>query len=326
VRYLWLRIPAFVIVLVALFVWAGEVVSGASGNTRRVPLEEGISVANGEIIFWGPGKCHTCHAIGTRGSAVRGPNLGGSADGDAMMVRAESRARERSVATGGDMTASDYLVESLVSPGVHLVEGYKDEMPVVYLPPINLDPEELASVVLYLQSLGGLPDAAAITLPPDVRRSHLAAADENPWEPYLEGDSVRGRELFFDPAGAGNCAGCHRVGDEGGEIGPELTSVAGTRTIRSIVESIVAPGEAIPAGYEMELIETVDGQILDGLVVRETTDSLWLASALGEVRAIAAGEVARRRVQDTSLMPEDLVDILTVRQLHDLVAYLGTLE
>jgi putative heme-binding domain-containing protein len=322
----WLKVSLFVLTLVALFVWAGEVVSRASGSTRRVAPGEEITVANGELIFWDPGKCHTCHAVGTRGSSVRGPNLGNSADGDAMMIRAASRASERSAALGREMSPTEYLMESLVDPSAHLVPGFKDEMPIVYEPPIRLDPDELTSVTLYLQSLGGQPDVALITVPPEVRLSYRDAPAEIPWQPYLEGDSARGRELFFDPNGPTRCAGCHRIGEEGGTIGPELTSVAGTRTIQSIVESLVEPSASIPVGYETELIETADGRILDGLVIRETIDSLWLATALEEVHVLAREEVARRRTQETSLMPNDLADILSVRQLHDLVAYLRTLE
>lgn len=322
----WLKVSLFVVALVVMFVWAGELVSRASGGTRGQPLTGGTSVANGELIFWGKGKCHTCHAVGNRGSSVRGPNLGSSADGEAMMARAESRANERTEELGRTVTPTGYLVETMVDPSIHIVPGFKDEMPVVYQPPIRLNPEELTSVILYLQSLGGHPDPASISLPADVRRSHRAALEVIPWEPYLPGDSVRGRELFFDADGPTRCAGCHRVGDEGGDIGPELTAVAGTRTIRSIVESLVEPNASIPAGYETELVETASGRILDGLVLRETPDSLWLATALEDVHVLATADVARRQTQETSLMPGDLVDMLSVRQLHDLVAYLRTLE
>lgn len=322
----WLRVALFVVVLVALFVWAGEVVSRASGSTRRAPPGEGISLKNGELIFWGPGKCHTCHAVGTRGRSVRGPNMGSSADGEAMMVRAMQRAGERSAALGREVSPTEYLVESLVDPSAHLVPGFKDEMPIVYQPPIRLDPDELTSVVLYLQSLGGQPDSAAIAIPREVRLSRRAALAVTPWEPYLEGDSARGSVLFFDPDGRARCAKCHRVGDEGGDIGPELTAVAGTRTVQAIVESLLQPSASIPAGYETELVEIADGRILDGLVQRETDDSLWLVTALEEVYAVSLADVERRRTQGTSLMPDDLADYLSVRQLHDLVAFLRTLE
>jgi len=243
-----------------------------------------------------------------------------------MMVRAVLRAGDRTAALDEEMSATEYLVESLVNPSAHLVAGFKDEMPIVFQPPISLDPDELTSVVLYLQSLGGQPDVDSITIPAEVRLSQRAVPTVTPWQPYLEGDSTRGRELFFNPDGPTRCAGCHRVGDEGGDIGPELTAVAGTRTIQSIVESLLQPSASIPAGYETVLVETTDGRILDGLILRETADSLWLATALEEVYPIAQADLSRRRTQETSLMPDDLTDNLSVRQLHDLIAYLRTLE
>lgn len=322
----WLKVSLFVVGLVALFVWAGEILSRASGDSRRMGPAEGVSVENGELIFWGPGKCHTCHAVGNRGRSVRGPDLGVSEDGESLMARAERRAAERSAALGREMSATDYLVESLVVPGAHVVEGFKDEMPEIHQPPIQLGPDELRSVILYLQGLGGEPDPAAIDIPVEVRRDRRAAAGAAQWQLYMEGDPARGRQLFFSEGGPVRCAGCHRVGEEGGEIGPELTAVAGTRTFRSIVESLLQPDASIPSGYETVLVETTDGRLIDGLVLRETADSLWLASALDEEYVVATADVARRQTQNTSLMPGDLAHRLTVRQFHDLLAYLRTLE
>ena len=145
-------------------------------------------------------------------------------------------------------------------------------------------------------------------------------------EPYQDGDSLRGRELFFDVAGPAPCAKCHRVGDEGGDIGPELTFVAGTRTAKFIVESILQPSAEIASGYESVLIQTTSGLILDGVVRRESADSLWLVTADGEEFALAASAVERRRAQELSLMPGDFDEVLAVSELHDLLAYLRTLR
>ena len=322
----WLRVALFVAALVGLFVWTGEVLSRASEGARRAAPGAGVSAENGELIFWGPGKCHTCHAVGPRGRSVRGPDLGASPGEEPLMVRAAGRERERTAATGREMTATDYLVESLIEPGAYVVSGFKDEMPVVVDPPIYLDESELRSVILYLQTIGGQPDPSAIHIPSTVLARRRAAGEVEPWQPPVAGDSARGRALFFDAQGPGRCSGCHRVEDRGADIGPELTHVAGTRTLRAIVESIVRPSATIPAGYETELVQTTDGRILDGLVQRETADTLWLVNATGEVHALAQAEIARRRVQETSLMPEDMAERLTVSQLYDLVAYLRTLE
>ncbi len=314
----------FVIVLVGLFMWAGEALTRASGGARPVVLGEGTSVENGDAIFWGPGKCHTCHAVGPRGRSVRGPNLGLSVDGDQMAVRAVERAQERTAALGRAMSPTEYLVESLTDPGAHLVQGYKDEMPVIYAPPISLDPDALISVVLYLQSVGGIPDPNAIALPPQARA--VRRDERSPWAPYLDGDSVRGRALFFDATGPTACVTCHRVGDEGGEVGPEITSVAGTRTVEFIVESILVPSASIANGYETTVIETTSGVIVDGVVRRETSDTVWLVTPTAEEIVLARTEIARSRVQETSLMPENMAEMLSVTELHDLLAYLRTLR
>jgi putative heme-binding domain-containing protein len=116
------------------------------------------------------------------------------------------------------------------------------------------------------------------------------------------------------------------VEDRGGDVGPELTSIAGTRTAQFIVESILQPSIEIASGYESILVQMNDGRILDGVLRRETTDSLWLGTSEGDVVALALGEVARRREQEVSLMPGNFAEILTVDQLHDLLAYLRTLR
>lgn len=86
-------------------------------------------------------------------------------DGPAIGARARGRALERSRETGRPYTASDYLVESLLEPGAHLVPGFRNEMPPAHLGPAGLSADEIRSVVAYLQSLGGSVDLEAIRLP-----------------------------------------------------------------------------------------------------------------------------------------------------------------
>ncbi|MFQ5530288.1 MAG: hypothetical protein ACE5FP_08050 [Gemmatimonadota bacterium] len=321
-----LKATLFTVALVALFVWAGEVVTKASGGAQAAVLGEGVSVEIGEQVFWGPGKCHTCHALGTRGSRVRCPNLGDSSEGQAIGIRAIERADERTADLGRDMSATEYLVESIAAPSAHVVEGYKDEMPKVFEPPISLTPDQVSSVILYLQAQGGTPDAGAIVLPAEIREAAARGGDTEPWEPYLDGDSIRGRELFFDAEGPAPCAKCHLVEERGGDVGPELTSIAGTRTAAFIVEAILEPSVEIASGYESILIETTAGQIIDGVLRGENADSVSLATSDGEVITLATSDIARQRMQDVSLMPDNFAELLSVTQLHDLLAYLRTLE
>ncbi len=318
------KVSFFTVFLIGLFIWSGDGITRISGEGASAALGEGLSVENGEQIFWGPGKCSTCHSIGNRGSSVRGPDLGQSAVGPEIAIRAVERANERSAALGQELTATGYLIESIADPSAFVVDGFKDEMPKVYEPPISLGPDQIGSVILYLQSQGGAPDPSAVVLPPEIRAAARRTSNVEPWAPYMDGDTVAGRELFFDLEGQAICAKCHLIDGEGGDVGPDLTSVAGTRTAQFIVEAILQPSNEIAGGYESVLIQTSDGRLLDGVIRRETEDSLWLATADGEEFALSTGSIARRATQELSLMPGDFAEVLSVTGLHDLLAYLRT--
>ncbi|MBI1894306.1 MAG: c-type cytochrome [Candidatus Rokubacteria bacterium] len=216
-----LGVVVFTVALVLVFVWIGEVITRVSGEGERrssVVITGGnITPEAGEAVFWGKGKCSTCHAVGSRGASIRGPNQGESGPlGMPIGARAEERARERARATGKPFTASDYLVESLVDPGAFVVQGYKNEMPNPMRPPIRLTLEEVKAVVLYLQSLGGNVDLAAIGLPAGVEAQAKAAAVVEEWTPYLP--AVQGDRLGLraDPRHYSGGSVLHRYPQEGG--------------------------------------------------------------------------------------------------------------
>ncbi|MFQ5631146.1 MAG: c-type cytochrome, partial [bacterium] len=151
-----LRSLNLVFMIVGGFIYVCVVItriSGAGGAAGAAIA--GVNPEAGEAIFWGKGKCHTCHSIGGRGSGIRCPNLGDSEFGSVIGIRAEERALKRAAQGAAMSSATDYLVESLAEPGAHVVEGFKNEMPYVYLPPIALNPDEVKAVISYLQSQGG---------------------------------------------------------------------------------------------------------------------------------------------------------------------------
>ena len=96
-----------------------------------------------------------------------------------MGSRAVERAKERSEETGEKFSATDYLVESLADPGAYVVEGFKNEMAVVYAPPISLNLNEIKALVAYLQTQGGDLDMEIIENPSEISTkyySRIAAA------------------------------------------------------------------------------------------------------------------------------------------------------
>lgn len=326
-----LRVALFTVGIVLVFVWIADLITRISGEGERRPsaaiVAGNIGPEAGEAVFWSKGKCSTCHAVGSRGTSIRGPNQGETGPlGLPIGARAEERARERGKATGKPYTATDYLVESLLDPGAHVVQGYKNEMPNPMRPPIKLSPDEVKAVVAYLQSLGGAVDVGAIKLPVSAQALATAAVSADEMKPYLPGDQKKGEALFFSPDSNAGCGKCHRVGPRGSDVGPDLSHVAGTRDLRFIIESMLEPSKEIASGFEPILIITKEGQYITGILKKEDASAIELIDSQGRVARVARDRIQQKAPQKKSLMPENFGDILTVDEFHDLLAYLQTLK
>lgn len=316
------RTAVFVLVVLGAFIYIGAVITQISGGGTIAAAAEGLSVEAGEAVYWGEGKCSTCHSLGDRGSAVRGPN-----HANVCAKARDLRVAERQAAGATHIeNATDYLVESLADPDAHVVEGFSAAMPKVYLPPISLSSEKVTSVILYMQAQGCTPDASAIDLPPEVLNAAAAEAEGvTPFTLVLVGDPAAGEALFLDPAGSAGCVQCHAIAGEGAEVGPDLTDVAGTQTLEYVFESIMDPSAAIASGgYEPIQIQTSDGTVISGVLRAEDETTLTIVLKDGTVESVATTDVQRElRYPDLpSLMPGNFGELLTVQQVADLIAFL----
>ncbi len=140
------------------------------------------------------------------------------------------------------------------------------------------------------------------------------------------GDAELGREVFFGNAAA-SCRRCHKVGDQGGNAGPNLSAVALTddskRKPRSeLLESILLPNAKIAKGFDTVVLVTDDGLVYTGVLREETAETVKLMTATGEVISVPANKI-EERARGKSGMPEDVAKGLTKRDLRDLVEYLS---
>ena len=316
------RTVVFVLVILGAFIYIGTVVTELSGGGTAAAAIEGVNVESGEAIYWGEGKCSTCHSLGEQGSAIRGPN---HADVCATARDRRVAARQEAGATH-IQTATDYIVESIADPDAYLVEGFSAAMPRVYLPPISLSADKITSVILYMQSQGCTPDISAIELPSAILNAAAAQAQGvAPFTLVLAGDPASGRALFMDPAGSAACVQCHTVAGEGAEVGPDLTDVAGTQTLEYIFESVMDPSAVIASGgYEPIQIQTTDGTVISGVLRAEDDTTLTIIDKEENVVSVAKSDIQRElRYPDLpSLMPGNFGELLTVQQVADLMAFL----
>ena len=131
--------------------------------------------------------------------------------------------------------------------------------------------------------------------------------------------------MFFDPQSVVGCGKCHTVKDKGGKVGPELTTVSGTRSVEFIIESIMDPSKEIASGFEPILVVTKDGRYITGVKKREDDTMIEVAQATGELINIPKTEVDKIAPQKKSIMPGNFKEILTMKDFHDVLAFLQTL-
>ncbi len=156
----------------------------------------------------------------------------------------------------------------------------------------------------------------------------LPGSDEDPlaaWGDTLAGgESSRGRDVFFGNVEA-SCVRCHRAEGTGGEVGPALDGIGGSKDIRYLLESIVLPNARVADGFQTTIIVTDEGRAVSGIVVAEDAEELTLRTADGELVRIPANSIDDRAAGPSS-MPADLAGKLSRRELRDLVAWLATLR
>jgi putative membrane-bound dehydrogenase-like protein len=135
------------------------------------------------------------------------------------------------------------------------------------------------------------------------------------------GNPERGRKLFFD-AEKSQCLKCHRVGDQGERVGPELTGVGGRFSRIYLVESILEPSRTIAPSFGTLVVTLKNGKELTGVKVAETDSTLTLADNQGQKHTLAKADVEEQRPSALSSMPEGLEKRLTEDEFVDLIAFL----
>jgi putative heme-binding domain-containing protein len=139
------------------------------------------------------------------------------------------------------------------------------------------------------------------------------------------GDPQRGGKLFHDLRALA-CAKCHRVGGQGGEMGPDLSGIGLQYDRLQLAESIVFPSKSVREGYAEVVVKLDDETGYRGLVRAETPEELTLLDPEGRPQRIRKARIVERRVSGVSSMPERLEAGLSLQEFADVVSYLETLR
>jgi putative membrane-bound dehydrogenase-like protein len=137
------------------------------------------------------------------------------------------------------------------------------------------------------------------------------------------GNVQMGRELFMN-AEKSQCLKCHRLGDQGGRIGPDLTGAGSRFTRVYLVEAILEPSRNIAPGFETMIVQLKDGRMFSGVRVSETEGSLVLGNLLDPTaqQTITKSVIDKTLPMPVSVMPMGLEKSLTRQEFVDLIAFL----
>ncbi|MCC9608934.1 c-type cytochrome [Blastopirellula sp. JC732] len=147
-------------------------------------------------------------------------------------------------------------------------------------------------------------------------RSSLLARVEN----LAAGDAERGKFVFASAKIA--CNKCHQVAGEGGQVGPDLTTIGRSRERRDLLESILYPNATFARGFAPYVVLTDEGKLYSGIILGENTKELHLGVDKENNVRIPNEAIEEIRASDVSIMPPDFHKALSDQELADLIAYL----
>jgi quinoprotein glucose dehydrogenase len=143
-------------------------------------------------------------------------------------------------------------------------------------------------------------------------------------EALAGGDAEKGRQIYLTSA-AVYCQRCHKVGGQGGEVGPPLDGLGAQKTREYLLESIVVPNAQIAEGYKSVILNLLDGKAVGGVLRAKDQKQYTLVTAENKVLTIPVDDVESER-PDKSAMPDDLHKKLSKRELRDVVEFLAGLK
>jgi cytochrome c oxidase cbb3-type subunit 3 len=144
------------------------------------------------------------------------------------------------------------------------------------------------------------------------------------------GNVAHGKELFHGDA---NCSLCHMVEGKGGRLGPDLTSVGGSRTREAIVDSVRNPSRHLawgltesmkefPQEYETITVVTADGKEIKGVALNEDNFSVQMMDSSEQIYLLEKDELRSFSKSRESIMPTYTPDLLSDKDLNDIIAFL----
>jgi len=136
----------------------------------------------------------------------------------------------------------------------------------------------------------------------------------------LKGNAAAGERLFWSEGV--NCGKCHRVGERGAPVGPDLSAIGKLRSRDDLLTSLLTPSRRIEPKFATYLVQTTDGRSFSGVLVKRDDKFVVLRDMQGKEISLKTGDVEEIRPSHASLMPDGQLAGLTAQEAADLLEYL----
>ncbi|WP_165227682.1 PVC-type heme-binding CxxCH protein [Aquisphaera insulae] len=150
----------------------------------------------------------------------------------------------------------------------------------------------------------------------DLARSRQSILDAYRPATEVKGDPVAGKAVF-----ARVCAICHKLGDVGFEVGPNLAALK-EKSPEALLTAILDPNRAFESRYASFTVGTTEGRVISGLVASETDTTVTLRRQEGKEDVFLRKDIEEVAASGKSLMPEGLEKDVSQKDLSDLIAFL----
>lgn len=133
----------------------------------------------------------------------------------------------------------------------------------------------------------------------------------------LEGDAKRGAVVFQKV-----CMVCHKVGDLGVEVGPDLKTVA-SKPREQLIEAIFDPNRAVEQRNAATQVTKKNKTMVVGQLASETPGNLTIRLPGGAEVVVLRSDIQEIKTLPTSIMPEGLESVLTAQDVADVLAFVS---
>jgi putative heme-binding domain-containing protein len=135
------------------------------------------------------------------------------------------------------------------------------------------------------------------------------------------GDTEKGKALVA----SSGCLKCHRIGENGSRVGPNLSSIGERRTPERLETSILKPDEEVLPENRFVSVVLKDGTTVRGRLLNHDAISVQLIDSKEQLRSFRTADINGFTILTKGLMPS-FAGKLSAAQVADIVAYLSSLK